>query len=88
MRAKRLTKIKDKKAEQYENQWDWKLLVPSTANGSNLSLGTHQLFVANPSSKRKSTPLDILGTNNSCDGKNVSFPNFLFYFFTLRITTL
>lgn len=73
LRARRLSKIRDKRAEQYENTWEWKQLIPTynmaagnyTSGGGGASsahamLPTY-LAMSNPAIKRKSTPLDILG---------------------------
>ncbi|KAG4075513.1 hypothetical protein HA402_003338 [Bradysia odoriphaga] len=61
LRAQRLSKIRDKRADQFNSQWEWKQLMPSSipAVASNNPLAN--LMIVNAGVKRKSTPLDILG---------------------------
>lgn len=72
-RARRLSKIRNKREDTYENMWEWKQLVAAYdgAGGSNPN-GSGHAFMAGHSLmnahlmtqlavKRKSTPLEILG---------------------------
>lgn len=64
LRARRLSRIRDKRAEQYESAWEWKQLIPnhSAAAGINNSqVLPNYLCTGNLALKRKSTPLDVLG---------------------------
>lgn len=60
LRAQRMSKIRDKRAEQFNSQWEWKQLMPAipTATANN---PLASLMIVNAGVKRKSTPLDILG---------------------------
>lgn len=59
LRSRRLTRVRDKRAEHYDNAWEWKKLLPcDSSDGRNL-LGLLQPNITGI--KRKSTPLDILG---------------------------
>lgn len=64
LRARRLSRIRDKRAEQFESAWEWKQLVPShsaAAGINNVQVLPNYLCSGNQIVKRKSTPLDILG---------------------------
>lgn len=55
-----MSKIRDKRAEQFNSQWEWKQLMPSlipTVTNNPLP----NFIIINAGVKRKSTPLDILG---------------------------
>lgn len=61
-----MSKIRDKRAEQYDNIYDWKQLLPNTSSNTALSSATqlpnHELLLnINTPIRRKSVPLDILG---------------------------
>lgn len=59
-----MSKLRDKRAEQYDNICDWKQLTPSTStnNVSTTQLQNNELLLSiNTQIKRKSVPLDILG---------------------------
>lgn len=59
LRARRLTRVRDKRAENYDNAWEWKKLLPSDSSDGRNLLGLLQPNITGI--KRKSTPLDILG---------------------------
>lgn len=65
LRAQRLSKIRDKRAEQFNSQWEWKQLVPSSIPAATSNNPLANLMIVNAGVKRKSTPLDILG-NKIC----------------------
>lgn len=56
-----MSRIRDKRAEQFHSQWEWKQLMPTSIPTavSNNPLGN--LMIINAGVKRKSTPLEILG---------------------------
>lgn len=60
LRAQRSSKYRDKRADQFNSQWEWKQLMANLIpTATNNPLAT--LMVVNAGVKRKSTPLDILG---------------------------
>lgn len=61
LRAQRMSKIRDKRAEQFSSQWEWKQLMPSSISTSLPNNPLANLMIVNAGVKRKSTPLDILG---------------------------
>lgn len=61
LRAQRMSKIRDKRAEQFNTQWEWKQLMPSLIPTNVSSNTLANLMIVNAGVKRKSTPLDILG---------------------------
>lgn len=69
LRTQRMSKIRDKRSEQFNTQWEWKQLMPNLLPTSvaNNPL-TPFMIVTAAGVKRKSTPLDILGNKQfSCD---------------------
>lgn len=64
LRTQRMSKIRDKRSEQYESACDWKKFVPNASNNtmsSVVQLPNQMLFSVNTQIRRKSLPLDILG---------------------------
>lgn len=82
LRAQRMSKIRDKRAELYESACDWKQLVPNAANNtvaSVVQLPNQLLLNMNTPIRRKSVPLDILGIHKidiPFSLVNVEFPRF------------
>lgn len=64
LRVQRMSKIRDKRAEHYDSQWEWKQLVPNLASSAATINPLSSFMTMNPGVKRKSTPLDILGKKN------------------------
>lgn len=62
-----MSRVRDKRAEQYNTVWEWKTLLPGDAAGAIVPSGASSVassFLYTPSLmgvKRKSRPLDILG---------------------------
>lgn len=61
LKAKRLSKIRNKKEYQFENMTDWRNLLSSTAGqaGGSISFTNQPFVIGIP--RRKAAPLDILG---------------------------
>lgn len=61
LRTQRMSKIRDKRAEQFNCQWEWKQLMPSLIPTTVSNNPMANFMIVNAGIKRKSTPLDILG---------------------------
>lgn len=61
LRTQRMSKIRDKRADQFNSQWEWKQLMPSLIPAAASNNPLANLMIVNAGVKRKSTPLDILG---------------------------
>lgn len=61
LQAQRTSKVRDKRAEQFNSQWEWKQLMPTSLPPTVPNNPLSNLMTFNAGVKRKSTPLDILG---------------------------
>lgn len=78
-----MSRIRDKRADQFNSQWEWKQLMPSLIPTTVTNNPMANLMIVNAGVKRKSTPLDILGDTNASLFRNCFLKTNAIYDFRL-----